>query len=313
MKIYTVDQNGAGQRFDKYLFKLFKNAPTGILYKQLRCKNITLNGKKAKGSEILVSGDSVRVFMSDETIAKFSGENISAGGAKADSSALCVVYEDDNIILADKPAGVLSQKAAPDDVSMNEYLISYLLARGMKKESFIAFTPAFCNRLDRNTSGLMLGGKTLAGLQGLSEIIKNRSLEKYYLAAVCGVINESGRIEGWLRKDERANKVRVEEHEFAGSSKIVTEYEPLAHNGRFTLLKLRLVTGRTHQLRAHLASIGHPILGDPKYGDRRLNSEYGIKRQLLHSYEVVFPDMEGALSYLSGKSFRTEIPWKQKI
>lgn len=313
MKIYTVDRNGAGQRFDKYLFKLFKNAPTGILYKQLRCKNITLNGKKAKGNEILVSGDSVCVFMSDETIARFSGENISEGSAKADSSALCVVYEDDNIILADKPAGVLSQKAAPDDVSMNEYLISYLLSGGMKKESLIAFTPAFCNRLDRNTSGLMLGGKTLAGLQGLSGIIKNRSLEKYYLAAVCGVINESGRIEGWLRKDERANKVRVEAHEFAGSSKIVTEYEPIAHKDGITLLKLRLVTGRTHQLRAHLASIGHPILGDPKYGDRRLNSEYGIKRQLLHSYEVVFPDMEGALSYLSGKSFRTEIPWKQKI
>lgn len=313
MKIYTVDQNGAGQRFDKYLFKLFKNAPTGILYKQLRCKNITLNGKKAKGNEILVSGDSVCVFMSDETIARFSGENISEGIAKADFSALCVVYEDDNIILADKPAGVLSQKSAPDDVSMNEYLISYLLAHGMKKENLIAFTPAFCNRLDRNTSGLMLGGKTLAGLQGLSGIIRNRSLEKYYLAAVCGAINESGRIEGWLRKDERANKVRVEEHEFAGSSKIVTEYEPIAHKGGFTLLKLRLVTGRTHQLRAHLASIGHPILGDPKYGNRRFNSEYGIKRQLLHSYEVVFPDMEGALSYLSGKSFRTEIPWKQKI
>lgn len=308
MKIYTIGANEAGQRFDKYLFKLLKNAPSNLLYKQLRCKNITLNQCRAKGCEILKSGDEVRVFMSDETIAKFVGESTAKKGDCADASFLRVVYEDENIILADKPAGVLSQKASPNDVSMNEYLISYLCANGMSEDGLRTFTPAFCNRLDRNTSGLIIGGKSLAGLQGVSDIIRNRSLEKYYLAAVCGVIKESGRIEGWLLKDGRTNRVTVKSREFAGSSRIVTEYEPISHNGGLTLLRLKLVTGKTHQLRAHLASIGHPILGDAKYGDRRLNCEFKADRQLLHSYEVIFPKMEGALSYLSGKSFRTEIP-----
>lgn len=308
MKIYTIGANEAGQRFDKYLFKLLKNAPSNLLYKQLRCKNITLNQGKAKGSEILKYGDEVRVFMSDETIAKFAGESAAKNGVCADASFLRVVYEDENIILADKPAGVLSQKASPNDISMNEYLISYLSANGMSGDGLRAFTPAFCNRLDRNTSGLIIGGKSLAGLQGVSDIIRNRSLEKYYLAAVCGVIKESGRIEGWLLKDGRTNKVTVKSREFAGGSRIITEYEPISHNGGLTLLRLKLVTGKTHQLRAHLASIGHPILGDAKYGDRRLNCEFKADRQLLHSYEVIFPKMEGALSYLSGKSFRTEIP-----
>lgn len=308
MKIYTVGVNEAGQRLDKYLFKLLKNAPSNLLYKQLRCKNITLNRAKAKGNEILKSGDEVRVFMADETIAKFAGESAAVRGFGADASFLKAVYEDENIILADKPAGVLSQKASPKDVSMNEYLISYLSANGMSGDGLRTFTPAFCNRLDRNTSGLIVGGKSLAGLQGVSDIIKNRSLEKYYLAAVCGVIKDSGRIEGWLLKDGRTNKVTVKSREFEGSSRIVTEYEPISRNGGLTLLKLKLVTGKTHQLRAHLASIGHPILGDPKYGDRRINSEFKADRQLLHSYEVIFPKMEGELSYLSGKSFRTEIP-----
>lgn len=308
MKIYTIGANEAGQRFDKYLFKLLKNAPSNLLYKQLRCKNITLNQCRAKGSEILKYGDEVRVFMSDETIAKFAGESTAKKGDCADASFLRVVYEDENIILADKPAGVLSQKASPNDVSMNEYLISYLSANGMSEDGLRTFTPAFCNRLDRNTSGLIIGGKSLAGLQGVSDIIRNRSLEKYYLAAVCGVIKESGRIEGWLLKDGRTNKVTVKSREFAGSSRIVTEYEPISHNGGLTLLRLKLVTGKTHQLRAHLASIGHPILGDAKYGDRSLNCEFKADRQLLHSYEVIFPKMEGALSYLSEKSFRAEIP-----
>ncbi|MCM1308582.1 MAG: RluA family pseudouridine synthase [Butyrivibrio sp.] len=308
MKKYTIRLNEAGQRFDKYLFKLFKEAPVNLLYKQLRCKNITLNGARAKGSEILEAGDEARVFMSDETIAKFMGESAAGRGLGADASFLKVVYEDENIIIANKPSGVLSQKAAPDDISMNEYLISYLTANGMREDELLAFTPAFCNRLDYNTSGLMVGGKSLAGLRGVSEVIRNRSLAKYYLAVVCGCINDSGRIEGWLKKDGRANTVSVGGGELAGGSRIVTEYEPLSYKDGLTLLRLKLVTGKPHQLRAHMASIGHPILGDSKYGDKGLNSQYRVKGQLLHSYEVVFPDMTGTLSYLSGRSFRAEVP-----
>lgn len=308
MKLYTISANEAGQRFDKYLFKLFRNAPSNLLYKQLRCKNITLNQRKAKGNELLRIGDAVRVFMSDATIAKFTADDRTAGAARAGAAAFDVVYEDEHILLADKPAGVLSQKAAPDDVSMNEYLISYLRSNGMSGDSFSAFTPAFCNRLDRNTSGLMVGGKSLAGLQELSEMIRNRSLDKYYLAAVCGRVEKGGVLDGWLGKDERSNKVTVKNRAFLGSGRIVTGYEPVAGTGELTLLKLKLVTGKPHQLRAHLAFVGHPILGDPKYGDRAFNGRFRTSRQLLHSYEIVFPQTTGALAGLSGKSFRTAFP-----
>ncbi len=318
MKIYTIGVNEAGQRLDKYLSRLLRNATSGLLYKQLRCKNITLNGHKAKGCELLSPDDTVRVFMSDSTIEKFTAQNTPLPVPGADPGFLKVVYEDGDIILADKPAGVLSQKAERDDISMNEYLISYLKygASGSGGAESCqntgcpgsAVTPAFCNRLDRNTSGLMIGGKSLAGLREMSRIIRERSLSKYYLAVVGGTVGESGSIDGWLSKDPAANRVTVKSREFPGSSRIITEYAPMAAADGLTLLKLKLVTGKAHQLRAHLASVGHPVLGDPKYGDPALNRSYGAKIQLLHSYEAVFPHMEGDFAELSGRSFKTEFP-----
>lgn len=305
MKEFEIGKNEAGQRFDKYLFKLLKNAGSGLLFKQLRNKNIVLNGKKAKGSEILHEKDVVRVFMSDDTIAKFMGEEKMQ---KIESTfELKVVYEDEDIILADKPAGVLSQKAGKDDVSMNEYLIDYLLKNGFDRNELRTFRPAFCNRLDRNTSGLMIGGKSLKGLQKMSEIIKDRSLSKYYLAIVKGSVDKPDRINGYLYKDEKNNKVSVFSDKKDGTTEIHTEYEPLQIKNDMTLLKVKLITGKTHQIRAHLAGIGHPLLGDCKYGDVEFNNKYHAKEQLLHSYEVVFPDLPG-FSMVSGKSIKTEYP-----
>lgn len=305
MKEFEIGKNEAGQRFDKYLFKLLKNAGSGLLFKQLRNKNIVLNGKKAKGSEILHEKDVVRVFMSDETIAKFMGEEKMQ---KIESTfELKVVYEDEDIILADKPAGVLSQKAGKDDVSMNEYLIDYLLKNGLDRNELRTFRPAFCNRLDRNTSGLMIGGKSLKGLQKMSEIIKDRSLSKYYLAIVKGSVDKPDRINGYLYKDEKNNKVSVFSDKKDGATEIHTEYEPLQIKNDMTLLKVKLITGKTHQIRAHLAGIGHPLLGDCKYGDVEFNNKYHAKEQLLHSYEVVFPDLPG-FSMVSSKSIKTEYP-----
>lgn len=305
MKEFEIGKNEAGQRFDKYLFKLLKNAGSGLLFKQLRNKNIVLNGKKAKGSEILHEKDVVRVFMSDDTIAKFMGEEKMQ---KIESTfELKVVYEDEDIILADKPAGVLSQKAGKDDVSMNEYLIDYLLKNGFDSNELRTFRPAFCNRLDRNTSGLMIGGKSLKGLQKMSEIIKDRSLSKYYLAIVKGSVDKPDRINGYLFKDEKNNKVSVFSDKKDGATEIHTEYEPLQIKNDMTLLKVKLITGKTHQIRAHLAGIGHPLLGDCKYGDVEFNNKYHAKEQLLHSYEVVFPDLPG-FSMVSGKSIKTEYP-----
>lgn len=305
MKEYTITKNEAGQRFDKYLVKLFCNAGSGLLFKQLRNKNITLNGNKAKGNEILKEQDLIRVFMSDETITKFTAREEEA--AIKDGFRLKIVYEDEHIILADKPAGVLSQKALETDVSMNEYLVDYL-RRTKKLNTKELFRPAFCNRLDRNTSGLMIGGKSLKGLQTMSALLKDRSLGKYYLAIVLGTVEKGTSLHGYISKDESANKVRISQTQEEHMDEIATDYVPLAHTDGLTLLKVHLITGKTHQIRAHLAFMGHPILGDGKYGDKNANTKYGLRQQMLHSYEVVFPVMEEEFLPISGKKFKTQYP-----
>ncbi|WP_347559758.1 RNA pseudouridine synthase [Clostridium sp. AM58-1XD] len=208
---------------------------------------------------------------------------------------------------------MLSQKAKDSDESLVEYVTDYLLSTGqIGKEGLRSFKPAVCNRLDRNTSGLVAAGKTLAGLQIMGEIFKNRSIHKYYLCLVKGSILKQQKISGFLIKDERTNQVSVYSEEMEGSLPIETEYIPLDGNESCTLLKVALITGRSHQIRAHLASIGHPIAGDPKYGDRRMNEEwkkkYRLNSQLLHSWQMVLPELREPLSGLSGKCFTAPVP-----
>lgn len=309
MKLITVHKQEEGQRLVKLLGAYLKEAPNSFFYKMLRKKNITLNGKKADGTEKLKCGDEIRLFLSDETYEKFAGKV--QPREKFPMAKLNIVYEDSNVIFINKPAGMLSQKSVPSDVSLNEYLLGYLEKSGQwKQEESKAFRPSVCNRLDRNTSGMVICGKSMAGLQQMAALLKDRSLHKYYLCLVKGVMTESQHLEGYLLKDENSNQVKIFQKETEGAAHIITEYEPLYTEGETTLLKVTLVTGKSHQIRAHLSSIGHPIIGDPKYGDRKVNASFrethGIKNQMLHAWKLTFPELAEPLDNLSEKSFEAE-------
>ncbi|MEW4413878.1 RluA family pseudouridine synthase [Clostridium sp. AN503] len=309
MKQITVNNNEAGQRLDKLLGKYLNLAGKSFIYKMMRKKNITLNGKKCDGSEKVAEGDEIKFFLSDETFEKFSEVKVQA----VKKQKLDIIYEDSHILLVNKPSGMLSQKAKETDESLVEYLIDYLLDSGqLTREALRSFRPSVCNRLDRNTSGLVAAGKSLAGLQMLSAVLKDRSLHKYYLCAVKGSVAVSQTIDGYLVKDEKTNQVTVSKKETEGGAPIRTKYEPVAQKNGYTLLKVTLITGRTHQIRAHLASVGHPIAGDYKYGDPLVNAEakkqFRVGSQMLHSYQMVFPELPEPFSYLSGKTFTAPVP-----
>ena len=297
MQEFLIGENEAGQRLDKYLKKKLNQAQASFLYKMLRKKNIVLNGKKADGSEKLYANDIVKMFLSDETIEKFSGTVVdtSMQNLRYPSVHLDILYEDEDILVINKPAGMLSQKAAPTDISANEYIIGYLLRENViTPDALATFKPSICNRLDRNTSGILIAGKTVRGLQSMAEQLKQRSVRTYYCCLVLGHVPAEEEIAGWLWKDEKNNKVTISGTEKPESSFIRTGYRPLEQFSGFTLLEVHLITGRSHQIRAHLASIGHPIVGDPKYGDLRVNQRFrrqcGVKSQLLHACRMEFPD-----------------------
>ena len=315
MKQFTISPNESGQRFDKYLKKLLSNASGSFVYKMLRKKNITLNDHKADGTEKLNAGDLVKLFLSDETFEKFSGEDETNSEymklKSIDSGRLQVVYEDDDVIIMNKPSGMLSQKAVPEDISANEYILSYLIRKGsLSEDQFKTFKPSICNRLDRNTSGLLIAGKTLNGLQTMAEALKKRTVRKYYRCIVKGELRENTHLKGYLSKDEQKNKVkvvpRIRPEEKADYLPIETEYRPVAVSNGYTELEVHLITGRSHQIRAHLASIGHPIVGDGKYGDLRTNErfrkEVHVRSQLLHAYRIVFEDGREVIAP-SGREF----------
>ena len=349
MKEWRVSRGEKDQRFNKYLQRKLPDAPSSFLYKMLRKKNITLNGKKASGSELLLEGDLVTLFLSDETIAKFGGERGDVPDAVSDEArdealmeyrnayrqirsrigADGILYEDENILAVRKPVGVLAQKSAETDRSMNEWFVGYLLEKGETDASALReFRPSICNRLDRNTGGILLCAKTLQGARTVGGLLKDRSLRKYYQAAVAGKVTDGGVIEGFLTKDAVTNTVNFSEKEAGNRGSVSggpkgagnrnrkepadrkrswtsTIYKPLITGSRYSLLEMELITGKTHQIRSHLASIGHPILGDPKYGNPTINEkirgEYGVRGQMLWCCRVEFPEVEGDLAALSGR------------
>lgn len=312
MKELMIGSNEAGQRLDKYLGKYMKEAPKSFLYKMLRKKNITLNGKKAIGNEILSVKDVVRLYLSDETINKFSSEN-KIFYNKGMYTEPDIIYEDTSTIFINKPIGMLSQKAAEKDVSLVENLIEYLIrSRQITIEELRTFSPSVCNRLDRNTSGIVAAGKTLPALQQLSKMFHDRTLKKYYICLVKGIVSEPACIDGYLVKNKHNNRVSISNDPDENSSRIITEYRPVNSANNLTLLEVHLITGKTHQIRAHLSSAGHPIIGDYKYGDFIINEKFktrfGLESQLLHSARIRFPVCDGELSALSEKELTAPLP-----
>ena len=326
MKEITITSKEAGQRFDKYLGKYLEKAGKSFIYKMLRKKNITLNGKKAEGSERLNEGDTVKLFLADETIEKFSQEmpvelehfnqiekKQMLEMDKQEKEELSIIYEDNHVLIINKPAGMLSQKARPDDISLIEHITNYLLQSGqLTIEQMKGFRPGISNRLDRNTSGIIVAGKSLEGLQVMGELFKERTLDKYYYCIVKGVVEKKEQIEGYLYKNHSHNKVTISKQPQEGSEYIKTQYEPIKKTEEYTLLKVKLITGRSHQIRAHLQSIGHPIIGDGKYGDVRVNKyfkkNFKLKHQLLHAAELHFPKMKEGFEGLSNQVIKAPFP-----
>lgn len=316
MRELIISENEAGQRFDKFLKKYLKDAPGSFIYKMLRKKNIVLNGKRASGNEILTHGDRAKLFISDETLAKFGGSSKNPGGNAGDAEFFKkrLIYEDRDIILWNKPAGILSQPAEGQGKSTAEYLLRYLIGSGqLDGEALRAFRPSPANRLDRNTSGILLCGKTLKGLQFLSGELGNRALTKQYLVLVKGKILRPYHGAAWCIKDREANRVTFSDEPSGEALRIETAFWPIEANESASLITAELITGRSHQIRAHLSYLGHPVLGDPKYGDReanrRLAAGCGTARQMLHAFRISFPDdITGDFAYLSGKAFAAPVP-----
>lgn len=298
MKKITIDEKTQNQRLDKYLKKYFKEATGGFLYKMLRKKNITLNGKKATGNEMLFIGDEISVFFSDETFDKMRGisSELDVSAYILQEDPLDIVYENDDFIAINKPKNMLSQKAKDTDVSLNEYVLSYLLKNHkMKVEDLSYYRPSCINRLDRNTTGLIFAAKTYKGAKELSLLFKEKNYPKVYRCICAGEIKEEQLLKHFLSKDEETNTVRITSEAIPKAKEIITGIKPIKSNGKITLLEVKLYTGRTHQIRAHLSYINHPVIGDYKYGNDSINKEYktkySISSQMLHSFAMDIPEI----------------------
>lgn len=308
MKELTVKQNDAGQRLDRFVGKAVPLLPESLLQKYIRLKRIKLNGKGAKRETRLQLGDVLQLYINDEFFEKPREENsyLKVGKPKLD-----IVYEDENILLADKKPGVLCHSAGTWDYNtLIANIQAYMAQKGEwrpKEEN--SFAPALCNRIDRNTGGIVIAAKNAEALRILNDKIRDREIEKYYLCAVSGRPKPaSGKLENYLFKDAAKNQVYVKSRPEPGAKTAVTEYRTLCSKGTLSLVECHLLTGRTHQIRAQMAHAGWPLLGDGKYGRERINRDFGEKGQALYSYRLVFsfPTDAGCLEYLRGKEFRVQ-------
>ncbi len=344
MREIIIDNRESGQRFDKYLKKYLSQAGSGFIYKMLRKKNITLNGRRSLGNELLCEGDSVKIFFSDETFEKFTagapkkgkevlgirggehtderkynkklcektaGNELTIGNTNGKKIVICagyrveILYEDENFIFMNKPAGLLSQGDGKGGVSLVDILSSYLDHTDERFGKPSGFRPGICNRLDRNTSGVVAAGKTVRGLQELSESIRKKTVHKIYACVVEGRVDKGKRLKGYLTKDFAKNIVSLSDLKTDGASHVETIYRPVKTNGLVTLLEVELITGKSHQIRAHMANEGHPVVGDVKYGSK-IKSSGG--HQLLHAHRMIFEDTGPVPDSIAGLVIEAGIP-----
>ena len=310
MKSFTVEKNDSGQRLDKFLTKFCPKLPKALMYKYIRIKRIKINGKRAEISTKLNVGDVVDMYINDE----FFEKKETVYDFMSASNKIDIVYEDENVILLNKKVGLLSH---PDDSEYIDTLITRVKRYLYEKKEWnpadeSSFTSALVNRIDRNTSGIVICAKTAEALRVLNQKMKDRELHKLYLCVVHGKPEKkTDTIEGYLVKDEKKNKVFVSSKQQNAGKFIRTKYTVLGYADGLSLLEIDLLTGRTHQIRAHMASIGHPLLGDGKYGSNKQNKESGYKKQCLCSYKLIFDFTTDAeeLSYLNGKEFSIDDVW----
>lgn len=313
MKEFVINSNDAGQRVDKFLSKAVKKLPKTLMYKYLRTKRIKLNNKKCDISTKLLEGDIVSLYINDE----FFDDNPALEFMSVPTN-LNIIYEDDNIMIIDKKNGLVVHE---DDENTVDTLINrvkhYLYEKGeYNPANEASFAPALCNRLDRNTGGIIICAKNAESLRILNQKIKDRELEKLYLCVTVGIPpKREDTLTAYLEKDENKNQVYVSDKKTPSNKTIITKYKVIQTKNNLALVEVDLITGRTHQIRAHLAYIGHPLLGDGKYGINKTNRDYNVKTQALYSYKLTFKFKtdSGILEYLNNKSFESKEIWFKKL
>lgn len=304
MKTVTVNENDSGQRLDKFLGKYFKTMPKSLIYKGIRKKRIKINGKKGEINTILKVGDKIDLYINDEF---FEVPDEKTSFLKIDKPEIDIVYEDENIILMDKKPGMIVHDDEDEKINtLLNHMKAYLYKKGeYNPQSENSFVPSLCNRIDRNTGGIVIGAKNALSLKILNEKIKSREIKKFYLCLVQGKLkNKEDTLKGYLVKNTSQNRVYIHSSPIPEGKTILTKYKVLKENRLTSLLEVDLLTGRTHQIRAHFASIGHPLAGDGKYGTNEFNDKIGMKTQALYSYKIKFEFEDiSELNYLNGKEF----------